>query len=165
MSTFEQIFNALNESGTRYVAVGGIAVVLHGYLRATNDADFVIDLAPDNASSAIKALTGIGLRPLAPVDPIGFADADLRRVWIEQKNMEVFSMLDPSDLFHNVDLFVDYPVPFEELWAESIQLPWNQVPVRIASIRHVLAMKRAAGRPKDLVDIEALEDLMGEQDE
>ncbi|MHB8511859.1 MAG: nucleotidyl transferase AbiEii/AbiGii toxin family protein [Actinomycetota bacterium] len=162
MATFEQIFAALNESGTRYVAVGGIAVILHGYLRLTNDADLVIDLRTENASAAMKALTNIGLRPLAPVDPLGFADPDLRRVWIEQKNMQVFSLLDPEDVFHNVDLFVDYPIPFEDLWSDSIELQWNGVPVRIASLEHVLTMKRMAGRAKDLADIEALQDLSEE---
>jgi hypothetical protein len=47
----------------RFVVVGGLAVILHGHLRATRDLDLVIDLEPSNCSRGLDALRGIGLRP------------------------------------------------------------------------------------------------------
>ena len=44
MPIFEPVFLALNEAGVRYVIVGGLAVVLHGYPRFTADLDIVLDL-------------------------------------------------------------------------------------------------------------------------
>ena len=46
MALFEPVFRALNDTGARYVVVGGLATVLHGYARFTADADLVVDLAP-----------------------------------------------------------------------------------------------------------------------
>ncbi|MDQ3031572.1 MAG: hypothetical protein M3Y87_04085 [Myxococcota bacterium] len=55
MSSFEPIFRAPDEAGARYVVVGGLAVVLHGYARLTADIDLVVDLAPGEAIKAIAA--------------------------------------------------------------------------------------------------------------
>jgi hypothetical protein len=38
---FAPVFDALNRSGTRYVVVGGVAAILHGYVRGTTDVDVV----------------------------------------------------------------------------------------------------------------------------
>ena len=46
MSTIASVFAALDEAGARYVVVGGLAVVLHGYARLTSDIDLVVDLRP-----------------------------------------------------------------------------------------------------------------------
>ncbi len=48
VASFESIVRALNEAGVRYLIAGGLAVNAHGYLRFTNDIDFVIQLIPDN---------------------------------------------------------------------------------------------------------------------
>ncbi len=44
MALFEPVFRALNDTGARYVVVGGLATVPHGYARVTADADLVVDL-------------------------------------------------------------------------------------------------------------------------
>ena len=49
----ERVFGALNESGVRYLVVGGVAAVLHGHLRTTGDLDLYVDLAPDNVLRAV----------------------------------------------------------------------------------------------------------------
>ena len=66
-------------------------------------------------------------------------------------------MHDPRHPLVEVDLFVDSPIPFEELLvrAETVQIEGVAVPV--ASIQDLITMKRLAGRPKDLDDIAALE--------
>ncbi len=63
MAVFEPLFKALNDSGVRYVVVGGLAVVLHGHPRLTVDVDLVVDFDEDQALRAIDTLVGIGLRP------------------------------------------------------------------------------------------------------
>jgi hypothetical protein len=56
-----------------------------------------------------------------------------------------------------VDLFVEHPIPFEALWGRAEIITLESTAVRIASIEDLVAMKRIAGRPQDLIDIEALE--------
>ena len=163
MSLFEPIFSALNERELRYVVVGGTAVVLHGYVRLTVDLDLVVDPAPAASRHAVEALTGLGLRPRLPVDPSAFADPDQRRIWVEERNLRVFSMWDPDDPLREVDLFVEEPIPFEDLWQRSVEVKVGSVSVRVASKTDLIRMKRLAGRPRDLEDIEALEQIDDEE--
>jgi len=60
----------------RYVVVGGVAVVLHGVMRFTADLDMVIDLAPEQARTAMDVMTSAGFSPHVPV-----AASDFEAVW------------------------------------------------------------------------------------
>jgi hypothetical protein len=70
---YEPIFQALNAAGVRYVVIGGLATVLHGYARLTADVDLAVDLASEEATKVIQTLTAAGFRPQVPVDPKTFA--------------------------------------------------------------------------------------------
>lgn len=72
--------------------------------------------------------------------------------------MLVFS-LRPRSGIPMVDLFLDHPISFDELWARSLVVLMRGVPVRIASIDDLIALKRQAGRPEDLTDVEALVEI------
>lgn len=165
MSFFEGTLKALNESGARYIVVGGLAVNLHGHVRVTIDLDLVIDLSPDQALSALDALTAIGFRPAVPVEARAFADTETRESWIREKHMLVFPLRDPDDLTRRVDVFVREPIPFEEMWARSVVLPYKGTTARVASVEDLITMKREAGRPQDIADIEALEEIRGDGNE
>ena len=153
------IFQALHAADVRYVVVGGVAVVLHGHARLTADLDLAIDLEPAVARRAIVALTGLGLRPRAPVRAEDFADPAIRSSWKRERGMLVFSMVDPSDPLRAVDVFVDEPIPFAELHERSLTFDIAEVPVRVASIPDLITLKRQAGRPQDEADIAALREL------
>lgn len=156
MALFDPVFRALEDADVRFVVVGGVAVVLHGHARLTADLDLAVDLEPGPARRAIDALVGMGLRPAAPVDPAGFAEPATRASWIAERGMLVFSLRDPEDPLRQVDLFVDEPIPFEELWTRAVLVPLDPVPVRVASIPDLIMMKELAGRPLDRDDIENL---------
>ena len=158
MSLYEPLFAAL--AGVRYVVVGGLAVVLHGHARLTADVDIVVDLSPDEAAKAIRALESLGLKPRSPVRAAEFADASVRRSWIEQKGMRVFSMWDPSNPLREVDVFAEHPLPFEELYTRAELVRLGRTEIRVASIADLIKMKKMAGRPEDLTDIEALQALL-----
>ncbi|MGZ8581530.1 MAG: hypothetical protein ACXWW9_09630 [Actinomycetota bacterium] len=89
----------------------------------------------------------IGFRPRLPVEPSGFADAAVRERWIAQRGMTVFSMWDPDDPLRSVDLFVEQPIDFEELWTRSVVVDIDDTPVRVASIADLIRLKhrRPAG--------------------
>ncbi len=91
------------------------------------------------------------------MNPRDFADPSVRETWIRDRGMQVFSMFDPSNPLRVVDRFVDHPIPFEELWSRSDQFDLSQPTVRVASIPDLIRLKRVAGRPQDLADIEQLE--------
>lgn len=160
MALFEPLFDALNRAPVRYVVVGGFATVLHGHARLTADVDLVIDLSPEGARRAIETLTGLGFRPRAPVEPLAFTDPAIRRQWVLEKGMRVFSMWDPANPMREVDLFAENPIDFEALWERSELIQLSQTVVRVASIADLIQLKRLAGRPQDLADIEALEMIL-----
>ena len=164
MSIFEPILARLNEEGGRYVVVGGLAVVFHGHARLTVDLDLVVDLAPDAARRTIAALLAIGLQPLAPVDAFEFADATKRRQWIDEKGMRVFSLFDPAQPLRTVDLFVESPLDFEELWRDSESVQLRSTAIHVASIPHLIRLKRLAGRSQDRDDVARLEEIQRQKD-
>jgi hypothetical protein len=161
LADLEAILRALNDADVRYLIVGGLAVVAHGYVRYTADVDIVLDLERDNALRAMKALAAIAYRPLVPVDATDFADEEKRRVWIREKNMVVFQMRNPDRESTRLDIFVKEPFAFTE---EFAQAKWEEVAgIRAPVLRYdeLIRLKRSSGRPQDLIDIDQLELMFG----
>jgi hypothetical protein len=152
---FDAIFTALQATGVRYVVVGGVAVNLHGYQRFTKDIDLVIELVPDQTLKALEALRAIGYRPNLPVKLADFADPAVREAWVRDKGMTVFQIYSDQTRL-SIDVFASYPIDFDELWSQAIAVDLPGAAPRIASIDHLIQMKRDAGRPQDLLDIEKL---------
>jgi hypothetical protein len=159
MALFEPLFAALNRDGVRYVVVGGVAVVLHGFARLTGDVDLALDLRPQEIRKAIAAFTALGLRPRLPVRAEDFADPVVRAGWVRDKHMRVFTFLDPSNPMLLVDCFAADLLPFNDLWTRAETLQIGPTAVRVAAIADLIALKRLAGRPQDLQDIAELEDI------
>ena len=107
----------------------------------------------------MRALQGLGLVPRAPVELLDFAVPALRQAWIAEKGMRVFSLFDPAHPMREVDLFAESPLDFEILWRDSEVMDLGGGSVHVASIPHLVSLKRLAGRPQDLLDIEALEEI------
>jgi len=161
VTTIEIIIRALNEAGVRYLVVGGLATVAHGHVRFTADIDLVLDLDEANLINAAAVLSRLGYRPRAPVDLELFADRDTRESWKRDKGLTVFSLWSQRFPMTEIDLFVE--APFDDMRgvferAVSFEVAPGAEAVTIGR-SDLLAMKRAAGRPKDLEDIRALEEL------
>jgi predicted nucleotidyltransferase len=161
LADVEAIFRALNDADVRYLIVGGLAVVAHGYVRATVDIDIVLNLEKENALRAMKALDAIGYQPLVPVAATDFADEAIRRRWIEDKNMIVFQMRNPDRESTRLDIFVDEPFSFAKELAEAKWEDVAGIQAPVLRLERLLQMKRESGRPQDLLDIEQLELIAG----
>ena len=99
--TYGDVFDRLERDHVRYVVVSGVAVVLHGHVRPIADLDLVIDPAPEEAGRAMRALNAFGFVPSIPL-PLSM--------------LSVLRMFDQSQ--REVDVFVRYHIPFDELWGE-----------------------------------------------
>jgi hypothetical protein len=152
----ERLLTQLSAAGVRFLVVGGVAVVLHGYLRTTADLDLVVDLEPRNLAITIAALESLGFRPRPPVALRDFADIEQRTRWVAEKNLQVLSLWHPEMPGFELDLFVTLPFVFDEAYARASVARLGTSDVPVASIDDLVAMKRAAGRPQDQEDIEAL---------
>lgn len=153
----EQVLKALNSADVRYLVVGGVAVVLHGHLRTTKDLDLVLQLETKNVRRALAALQSLGYSPVAPVDPADFGDPSIRASWIRDKNLKVFSFW--RDASPTVDLFVEEPFDFDEVFDRSVRTPLRATFTNVIAVPDLIALKRKADRPQDHADIAALSSL------
>jgi hypothetical protein len=159
-SDFDIVLAALEERKVRYLVVGGVAVVLHGYARFTADLDLVIALDAPNITAAMEALSSLGYRPRAPVAALDFADPDKRRKWIGEKGLTVLGLWSPNYPATEVDVFVEEPFAVDEALARATRAKLGESTIMVASIPDLIDLKRKAGRPKDLEDIEKLQELL-----
>lgn len=156
MNPFLRVIEALNQHDVRYVVVGGFAAYLHGSPRITVDLDLIVDLDPPQTRKAIDALLSIGMQARLPVDPHQFADQAIREAWIREKNMVVFSLFNAQSPGFVVDLFVCEYKSFDLLYADRKVVEADGLVIPLCGIQDLIEMKIAAGRPKDLLDVETL---------
>lgn len=159
------VFRALNDAGVRYVVVGGLAVLAHGILRATNDIDIVLDLEEDNVARATEALSALGFQPLIPVPLAELGRPERRREWIEEKGARVFHLFSDRHRTARIDLFLEEPFDLDQVLERALHeevAPGVVVP--FIGLDDLIRMKVEAGRPQDLVDAEKLRSL-GESEE
>lgn len=138
-----QVCAALNETGSKYLVIGGIACVLHGYVRATTDVDILIERTQANAERVLAALSTVGY---------GFA-----REWAAEEILRrPITVIgdDPA-----VDVFtVAWSVKYEGAIGGSSVVDVDGVPIPLIGIDDLIATKQT-GRPLDIADIEALEEI------
>lgn len=162
LTSLEAITRALDEAGVRFLVVGGLAVIAHGYGRQTQDLEIVVRLQPEDVKCAFGALAALGYRPRVPVTAEGFADPEQRARWISQKGMTVLNFHSDRHAATPVDVFVTEPFDFDEEYRLAlVEDIAPGAPVHILRLGTLLRLKREAGRPQDLADIAELNLLHG----
>ncbi len=157
LSGVNEIFSALNRTEVRYLVAGGLAVVAHGHVRLTEDIDLILDLQSPQLEEALKALAVLGYRPRPPVDLLDFADPPTRESWIEGKGMVVFQLDSIQYPESGIDVFARVPFDFDQEYEGAlVQELSPEVSVSFVALETLLDMKRRAGRPKDLLDVDIL---------
>lgn len=157
MLLFLPLLKDFETSNIKYLVVGGVATILHGFPRLTGDVDIILGFEEQNCQEALRLIEKHGYRSFAPVKMGEFASAQKRSEWIKEKNMRVFSLYNAKDPILNIDLFVEHPLDFEAAYARSELKKIESVQVRVCSIEDLIELKKIAKRPKDLEDIKALE--------
>ncbi|MBK6905628.1 MAG: hypothetical protein IPH08_00350 [Rhodocyclaceae bacterium] len=157
--TLTEFLQSLQSQPVEFVLVGGLAVQLHGYVRATFDVDLVLAMNPENLARFVQCCKRQELSPTIPVPLEAIADADLVERWHREKGMLAFSVRESRPAGLVVDVLVRPEISFDELIRDAVPARLAGQVLRIASIAHLIAMKRAAGRPRDLLDIAALEKI------
>jgi hypothetical protein len=145
----QEIFAALHRHGVDYVTIGGIAANAHGSRRLTLDVDIIPAPEESNYERLAAALDELGapdsavdssFRDLDPRDSFDLARADILRLPTVAGDLDVLNGA------------IGAP-PYGDLRRRAIEVEVRGTPVRIASLDDIIAMKRAAGRPRDLRDI------------
>jgi predicted nucleotidyltransferase len=139
---FKEFLRLLNANRVEYLLVGGYAVGLHGYPRATIDLDVWVQPTPVNAERILQALREFGfavpvLEPTLFIDP-----SSIVRFGVPPFRIEVMTSIDG--------------VEFDTCLARAVEFDLDGVRVPVISLADLKVNKRAAGRHKDLADLENL---------
>lgn len=127
---------ALNAQGVKYLVIGGMAIVYQGYLRATEDIDFLVQRSEENRQAIIRALEILPLKAAREISQDDF------------KNYPVIRVVD--DLM--VDIMFDAcGINYEEAIMDAEWVEQAGVRIPFASPNILLRMKQTF-RDKDEVD-------------
>ena len=140
-----ELCRSLNHEGVRYVLIGGFAVILHGFVRATKDIDLLIDPTEDNIRALKRAMA------VLPDNAIAL---------IEDDEVERYQVVRIADEFV-VDLMASAcGVDFAEAMRSGVDtVRLDDVDVPIAGRELLIRMKQTV-RPSDAADVAFLRRLL-----
>lgn len=144
---------ALEQAKIPYAIVGGYAVALHGAVRGTIDIDIVIKWSLKNLQNVEIVLKELGLVSLHPITADNVFH--FRDEYIQNRNLIAWNFYDPTNHAYQIDIIISYDLAHAK--TKTIVTPSGSI--KILSRDDLIKMKKASGRPQDLIDVDALESL------
>ncbi len=154
-----KILNKLNRYKVKYLVVGGVAVNLYGFYRATEDLDIILLLEDSNLKKFAKAIKSLKLVPRVPVKIEDFANADLRRIWIKDKNMKAFTLYEPNFQRKYLDVIIDHPINFKQAYKKRKTFRDGELVAQVISMEDLIKMKKNTARERDKMDLKGLKQI------
>ena len=139
---WKEFLSLLNSHRVRFVVVGAHALAAHGQPRFTGDLDVLVEPTPTNAKRVLEVLRAFGFGGLK----ISQSDLDRAEMVIRLGQAPV-----------GIDILTSISgVAFATAWKNRVRTTLGGVKIAVLSAADFVRNKRAAGRPKDLLDIELL---------
>ena len=141
---FRDFIQALNNNKVEYILVGGYAVILHGYRRVTGDMDIWVNRTKENYLKLSASFAEFAL-PLFDMTEQRFLDPG---------TADVFTYGRPPV---SIDIITKLKgVEFNDAFSQAQEFDEAGLLVRFIHLNNLIQAKKAAGRHKDLDDIEKL---------
>jgi len=145
--SFLSIIKAFNTYNVRYVVIGGVAVIIHGMPRLTQDLDILIEMTPENIEKLKKALKSC------------FNDDSINEITL--RDLESYSVIryGTPEGFH-LDIMASIG---EKADYNSVEIGTKEVEgikIRVATAQSLYELKKDAIRPEDKRDALFLESLL-----
>jgi predicted nucleotidyltransferase len=146
----EPLLRRLAQAGVDFLVVGGVAVATQGYGRSTKDLDITYATNAANLERLGSVLVELGARLRGIEEDVPFVP-DARTL----RRTTILTLDTPEG---GLDLLAspDGAPRYEEMRERATVVDLDGVEIRVVSLDDLLAMKRAAGRPQDVADIDAL---------
>lgn len=149
---FDEILKRLVAAGAEFVVIGGLALGARGVVRATKDIDIVVSPDPANLRIVAEVAVEIGGHVQRGEALLG-TPFSIAAELASGKQMAIDTDLGRLDIVQGLE-----GVPsFDELNSRAGKAEVLGVDVAVCSVEDLRAMKRAAGRGQDLVDLENLD--------
>ena len=142
-SDFKEFLRLLGAHQVEYLLVGGYAVAYHGYARATADMDIWVRRSPENAERLVEALKEFGFDVPGLAPELFLKEDQIVRMGVPPLRIEIITSVSG--------------IAFEDCYPHRIVDELDGVEVNVIDREHLKLNKRAAGRHKDLDDLEHLE--------
>ena len=145
---FKEFAELLNAHRVDYLLVGGYALAAHGHPRYTGDIDFWVRLAADIIDRLLRVLDAFGFGSLG-LKPGDFAADTVVQLGQPPRRIDLLTSIDGVD--------------FDACWSRREHVTHGSLTLNLIGLNDFKANKRATGRLKDLVDLQAIEapDLPG----
>lgn len=153
---YERVFKELAIRKIRYLVIGGIAVNIYGYFRATGDLDLMLSLETENLKEFIKLVHTLGFVPRIPVRIEELKDPKKVEAWKKEKHLKVFSVYNPKNEIEHIDIMIENYIDFVSAYKNREVFTAKDIEISVISIDDLIKLKRIAGRKRDEIDIEAL---------
>jgi predicted nucleotidyltransferase len=146
-----RLLRRLVEAGVDFVVIGGVAVIAQASPRITKDLDICYSRDRSNLESLGAVLIAAGAKLRGIEEDLPFVP--------DARTLQRTEILTLRTVDGDIDLLVEPSgcPPYDVLKANADRIEVEDLPVLVASIDDLIAMKSAAGRPQDLIDLEALE--------
>lgn len=139
---FLEFLRLFDANGVEYLLVGGFAVAIHGYPRATADMDVWVRRSRENAERIVRALRAFGF-DVPELNESLFLEPDrIVRMGVAPLRIQVLTSIDG--------------VEFEACAARAEEVDVEGLRVRLIGLDDLKTNKRASGRAKDLADLDNL---------
>jgi len=153
-----RLFRELNDGGVRYVVIGAFAGRLLGSPTLTRDLDICHATDPDNLRALAAVLGKLNARLRGTDDDVPFQ--------LDARSLAAGDSFTFSTAAGDLDILGTPAgtIGYDELVRTAQATDLDGLTVQVAGIDELIRMKRAAGRPKDLIEVEALGALRDELD-
>ena len=139
---FRDFLRLLGAHEARYLLIGGYAVGYHGYPRATANMDIWVSRTDENAAKLVSVLEEFGFRDAASLSQAFTQSDQVIRLGVPPLRIELVTSISGVD--------------FDACYAGRIESVIDEVRINILSLPDLRRNKKAAGRAKDLADLEEL---------
>jgi hypothetical protein len=150
--TFDQLLAHLAQADIRFVVIGGLALGSWGVIRGTKDCDIVPDPASENLDKLARLVVELGGHVQLDESLLG-SERSIAATLRAGERALIVTRLGDLDVVQGLDGVL----PYAELRASAIDVELADVTVPVCALEHLRSMKRAAGRPRDLVDLDDLD--------
>ena len=149
-----RLFDVLMRHGVPFVVVGGHAVNFHGFIRATEDTDVLWVRSPAAEAGLLLALQELAAESIGDeIDPATGIERTHPVTAAFVRSQSLMMLCTAAGFLDLFDYVPGHPsVPVSIVWETAVELDG----IRFASLGWLRRLKRAAGRPKDMLDLENL---------